>query len=83
MKAKKTITLGLVDAIAAFRQSAADCLDDHAAAVLDRLSRDERAAAAFAKLGLDGAGAHGVLTACIEADEMRRTFRRHVPTRLN
>lgn len=39
----------LQDALAAYRAAAGDRLDPEAAAVLDRLAGDERAAAAFAE----------------------------------
>jgi len=47
----------LQDALAAYRAAAGDRLDPEAAAVLDRLAGDERAAAAFAELDLNEAGA--------------------------
>ena len=68
----------LQDALAAYRAAAGDRLDPEAAAVLDRLAGDECAAEAFAELGLNEAGACKILTICIEADELRRTFDRHI-----
>ena len=58
----------LKDALAAFRAAAGDDLDPKAAAVLDRLAVDERAAGAFAELDLNEAGAAKILTACIQAE---------------
>ena len=84
MKAKTDIKPGrLHDALAAYRAAFGDHLDPKAAAVLDRLSSDERAAAAFAELGLNEGGAHTILTTCLEADELRRTFEGHVRTMLH
>jgi hypothetical protein len=68
----------LKNALAAFRLAAGDHLDPKAAAVLDRLAVDESAAAAFAELDLNEAGAAKILTACIEAEELRRTFKDHI-----
>ena len=68
----------LKDALAAFRAAAGDDLDPKAAAVLDRLAVDERAAGAFAELDLNEAGAAKILTACIQAEELRRTFQDHI-----
>jgi hypothetical protein len=82
MTAKEDITFGLSDALFAYRAEAGDRLDA-AAAVLDRLSRDDRAAAAFAELDLDEAGARKILTACIEADELHRNFEGHISTMLD
>jgi hypothetical protein len=73
MKARADSKL-LHDAIAAYRAADGDSLDRAAEAVLDRLSSDDRAAAAFAAFGLDENGARRILTGCIEADELRRTF---------
>jgi len=42
--------------------------------VLDRLESDDRAADAFAKLNIDALTAAKILLACIEADELARTF---------
>jgi hypothetical protein len=84
MKAKTDIKLGRMhDALAAYRAAAGDHRDPKAAAVLDRLSSDERAAAAFAEFGLDEGGAHTILTTCLQADELRRTFEGHVRTMLD
>src|SRR5271168_1145637 len=71
----------LKDALSAFRAAAGDDLDPKAAAVLDRLAVDERAAAAFAELDLNEAGAAKILTACIQAEELRRTFKHHTDPR--
>jgi len=68
----------LKDALATFRATAGDDLDPKAAAVLDRLAVDERAAGAFAELDLNEAGAAKILTACIQAEELRRTFQDHI-----
>ena len=71
----------LKDALAAFRAAAGDDLGPKAAAVLDRLAGDDRAAGAFAELDLNEADAAGILTACIQAEELRRTFKHHTDPR--
>ncbi len=67
----------LDDAIAAYRAGAEDPLDQAADAVLERLSGDERAAAAFAAFKLDGNAARWIVDTCIQADELRRNFEKH------
>jgi len=71
----------LKDALAAFRAAAGDDLDPKAAAVLDRLAVEERAAGAFAELDLNEAGAAKILTTCIQAGELSRTFKDHADLR--
>ena len=84
MKAKTDIKPSRMhDALAAYRAAAGDRLDPKAALVLDRLSSDERAAAAFAEFGLDEEDASIILTTCLQADELRRTFEGHVRTMLD
>jgi hypothetical protein len=79
----RTDSISLRDAIAAYRAAGEDSLDRAAEAVLDRLSSDDRAAAAFAAFGVNENRAYRVLTACIEADELRRTFEEHIGVMLN
>jgi hypothetical protein len=64
----------LKDALAAYRVAHGDHLDPKAIAVLDRLTADSEAACAFGKLNVDGRAAASILTACIEADVLARTF---------
>ena len=70
----------LKDALAAYRTAAGDHLDPKEMVVLKRLETDSRAATTFAKLKLDGRTAANILTVCIEADELARTFNRRLKT---
>lgn len=57
-----------------YRAAAGDHLDPEAVAVLDRLAADRRAVCAFVKFNVDGHAAAKILTACVEADLLVRTF---------
>jgi hypothetical protein len=67
-------------AIAAYRAAAGDTLDKHGCAVLDRLACDDRASGAFDKFGADDRAAAGILSGCIEADLLVRTFNDRLDT---
>ena len=67
-------------AIVAYRDAAADTLDEHGSAVLDRLAADDRASGAFDKFGADSRAAAGILSGCIEADLLVRTFNDRLET---
>jgi len=64
----------LKDALAAFRAAAGDDLDPKAAAVLDQLAVDDRAAGAFAKLDLNEADAAGILTGLSLLGQLANNF---------
>lgn len=72
--AAKAKSSHLKDALAAYRAAAGDHLNRDETAVLDRLAADNRAACAFAEFNVDGRTAAKILTVCIEADLLVRTF---------
>ena len=72
--ATKARSSQLKDALAAYRAAAGNHLNREEAAVLDRLAADSRAACAFAKINVNGHTAGKILTVCIEADLLARTF---------
>lgn len=67
-------------AIVAYCDAAGDTLDEHGRAVLKRLAADDRASGAFDKFGADGCVATGILSGCIEADLLVRTFNDRLET---
>jgi hypothetical protein len=60
--------------LATYRAAAGDGLDEHGCAVLDRLSAGDDAAKAFDEFGIDDGAATRIVTGCIEADILVRTF---------
>lgn len=72
--AAKAKSSHLKDALAAYRAAAGNHLNREEVEVLDRLAADSRAACAFAKFNVDGRAAGKILTVCIEADLLARTF---------
>jgi hypothetical protein len=68
----------LKDALAAHRASAGDSLDPKVAAMLDRLAASKEAAQAFETILVgDSANANRLLRACLETEELARTFKRN------
>jgi hypothetical protein len=68
----------LKKALTAYRALQGDRLDPQAIAVLDRIAQDRDAATAFAKLKVNDRTASNILTACIEGDELARTFGKRI-----
>jgi hypothetical protein len=68
----------LKKALTAYRALHAGRLDSKAIAVLDRIGQDKDAAKAFTKLNVNDRAVSNILTACIEGDELARTFGKRI-----